>query len=413
MWRSLSGGSGLARGRPESYREALAQPLVRRLWLAGLTSTIGDYIGLGALLFLAADRTGLTIGAAIVVAVGVVPSVLTGVIAGRWLDQFHRARLLAALQLIGGLIVTLPVVFDGVTVVFVTAAGLAAVRVATVAVRSGAMAEGLDDAHRGPLVALLTSTDQAAQVIGYLTGAALYVALGADTALLLDAATFLIAAVLLLTLPLPEPEERPAPAAITGGIRVILAHPVLRLLAVLAILTGLVGSLPEVLAPTVAGPDDPLRPFVLAAAPAGQVIAMTILGRTRMVRQPRVLLFHLAGLTVALVLAAVARSPIEVAAANLLIGAGTAWVVGAQLLFLQLAPAVRMAQITGAMVAGLALADGIGSIVLASIADLAGVSTAYGIGAALLVGSVVVGVMVRAREPDVRALDTSPELTGR
>jgi len=387
--------------------------LVRRLWLAGLTSTIGDYIGLGALLFLAADRTGLTIGAAIVVAVGVVPSVLTGVIAGRWLDQFHRARLLAALQLTGGLIVTLPVVFDGVAVVFVTAAGLAAVRVATVAVRSGAMAEGLDDTHRGPLVALLTSTDQGAQVIGYLTGAGLYVALGADAALLLDGATFLIAAVLLLTLPLPEPEERPAPAAITGGIRVILAHPVLRLLAVLAILTGLVGSLPEVLAPTVAGPDDPLRPFVLAAAPAGQVIAMAILGRTRMVRQPRVLLLHLAGLTVALILAAMARSAGEVAAANLLIGAGTAWVVGAQLLFLQLAPAVRMAQITGAMVAGLALADGLGSLALASIADLAGVSTAYGIGAALLVGSVVVGVLVRAREPDVRALDAAPELTGR
>jgi MFS family permease len=381
--------------------------------LAGLTSTIGDYIGLGALLFLAADRTGLTIGAAIVVAVGVVPSVLTGVIAGRWLDQFHRARLLAALQLCGGLIVTLPVVFDGVTVVFVTAAGLAAVRVATVAVRSGAMAEGLDDAHRGPLVALLTSTDQGAQVVGYLTGAGLYVALGADAALLLDAGTFMIAAVLLLTLPLPEPEERPAPAAITGGIRAILAHPVLRLLAVLAILTGLVGSLPEVLAPTVAGPDDPLRPFVLAAAPAGQVVAMTILGRTRMVRRPRALLFHLAGLTVALLLAAMARSAAEVAVANLLIGAGTAWVVGAQLLFLQLAPAVRMAQITGAMVAGLALADGVGSLVLASIADLAGVAAAYGLGAALLVGSVVIGVLVRAREPDVRALDVPAEMTGR
>src|SRR5690606_20769947 len=122
--------------------------------------------------------------------VGVLPALITGVVGGRWLDRFHRARTLALLQVVGGLVICLPVVFGGVFVVFLTAALLSAVRIATIAVRSGAMAEGVEDRRRGALVALLSSTDQAAQVLGYLAGGLLYVAWGPDAALLLDAATF-------------------------------------------------------------------------------------------------------------------------------------------------------------------------------------------------------------------------------
>ena len=387
------------------YRSALRSPTVRRLWIAAVTSTVGDYVGLGALLFLAADRTGLALGAALVVAVGVVPSALTGVLGGRWLDRTHRARTLATLQLLGGVIVCLPVAIDGVAVVIATAAGLAAVRVATVAVRSGAMADGLHDDHRGPLVALLSTTDQGAQVLGYLAGAGLYVAIGADAALLLDAATFVVGALLLLGLPLPEPTTAREPTTLSTGVRTIMGHPALRLFALLTLATGLVGSLPEVLAPTVAGPDDPMRPFVLAAAPTGQAIVMTLLGRTRAIRRPRNLLLHFAALAAALGLAALAGSPGQVALANLLIGAGAGWYVGAQLLFLRLAPAARMAQITGAMVAGLAVADGLGSLALALLADLTSVAVAYGAGGGLLAVIALLGALARRRSGEILALD--------
>ena len=390
---------------PSGYRAALSEPVARRLWLASVTSSIGDYVALGALLFLAADRTGLVLGAAAVIAVGVVPSVLAGVIGGRWLDRFHRARALATLQLLGGAVVILPVLVEGTAVIILTAAGLAAVRVATVAIRAGAMADGLADEHRGPLVALLNTTDQAAQVAGYLTGAGLYVLLGADAALLLDAVTFLISAALLLRLPLPAHGSSPEPATLTTGVREILRQPVLRLLALLTVTTGLVGSLPEVLAPAVAPAGDPLRPFVLAAAPAGQAITMTLLGRSRSIRRPRNLLLHLATLAIALSLAALARSPAQVALANLLVGAGTAWVVGAQVLFLQLAPGPRMAQITGAMVAGLAIADGVGSVGLAAVADRSGTGAAYALGALLVALAAIFGVLARARTPEIRELD--------
>ena len=387
------------------YRAALGSRTVRRLWVAAATSTVGDYVGLGALLFLAADRTGATLGAAIVLAVGVIPSLLTGIVAGPWLDRFDRPKALATLQVTGGAVICLPVLFDGVLVVFATAAGLAAVRVATVAVRSAAMAEGVDDEHRGALIALLGSTDQGAQVIGYLTGGALYVLLGADVALLLDAASFLLAAVVLLRLPLPRAQEREPRQPIGGGLADIRRDPVLRMLGGLVVVTGLVSSLPEALAPTVAAPDDPLRPVVLAAAPAGQVVAMIWAGRSPRVRRPRVQLTHLTLLGLALILAAVARTSGGVAAANVLVGAGTAWIVGPQLTFLRLAPKGRMGQITATMVAGLALAEGIGSLALAGLADLFGTAAAYASGGVIILIAASIGWRLRSRRPEILALD--------
>ena len=394
---------------PEAgYRRALGSRIVRRLWTAAVVSTVGDYVGLGALLFLAADRTGVAIGAAGVLAVGVLPSLLTGVVAGPWLDRFKRTRTLATLQLAGAAVICLPVLIDGAVVVFATAALLACVRIATVAVRSGAMAEGVEDAHRGALVALLSSTDQGAQVVGYLTGGALYVLLGAETALLADAASFVVAAVILGRLGLPEPRERGERRPIGAGIADIRRDPVLRSLAALVLVTGLVASLPEVLAPTVAGPGEPLRPVVLAAAPAGQVVAMTLLGRTRQVRRPRIQLLHLTLLGATLTFAALAATPAAVAAVNLLIGAGTAWIIGPQVTFLHRAPNLRMGQITGTMVAGLAVAEGLGSLSLAALADLAGTQAAYAAGGVLVLLAASVGWLVRSRTVELLALDRRP-----
>ena len=388
------------------YRNALRSSVVRRLWAASLASTLGDHIGLGALLFLAADRTGYAIGAAAVLAVGVVPALVTGLVGGPWLDRFHRGRSLAGLQLVGGAAICLPVLVGGVPVILVTAAVLAAIRVATIAVRSGAMAEGVEDERRGPLVALLSSTDQGAQVLGFLTGGALYVTVGADAALLLDAATFVIGAAVLAGLQLPAPERRRTPPPPNAGFLDIWQHPVLRLLGALVVCSGVVASLPEVLAPSVAGPGDPLRPLVLAAAPAGQALAMTLLGRSAAIRRTGVQLAHLTALGVALCIAAIAPSTLAVGGANLLVGAGTAWILGPQLVFLEVAPRARIAQITGTMVAGLAVADGLGSLALAGVADLLGIGWAYAGGAVVILAAAAIGWRVRATTP---AISDPPE----
>lgn len=387
------------------YRLAWRVALVRRLWIATTASVVGDYVGQGALLFLAVDRTGQAVSAAGVLAVGVLPSVLTGVVAGSWLDRLPRVPALVGLQLLGGIVICLPVVVDGVTIVFVTAALLAVVRTGTVGVRAGAMAEGVADDHRGPLLALLSATDQAGQVVGYLAGGALYVVLGLSTALLVDAGSFVAGAAVLATLRLPAPAHRPGRARPTAGLRLIGRDPVLRLLAVLVVATGMVASLPEVLAPVVAADDDPWRPLVLAAAPLGQAVTMVLMGRLPVVRRPSVQLNHLAWLVLALGLTALARTPAWIALGNLLVGSGVAWIVGPQLTFLRLAPPANMAQISATMVALLSVADGVGSLTYARLADVTSVAAAYRVAGVLLLVITVAGWLVKERTPGAAALD--------
>jgi predicted MFS family arabinose efflux permease len=87
------------------------------------------------------------------------------------------------------------------------------------------------------------------------------------------------------------------------------------------------------------------------------------------------------------------------------VGAGVAWIVGPQLTFLRLAPKQRMAQITGTMVALLALAEGLGSLGFAHLADTAGVHAAYRLAAIVILLAAVVGWFVKSRTPEAAVLD--------
>ncbi len=400
---------GAGSGGTPGYRLALRHPLVRTLWLASTVSGLGDYIGQGALMILAFDRAGgRVIGSAAILAVAAVPALLSGAIAGSWLDQVPRGRALVATQLIGGAAVTAPVFIPGLPIVFVAAAVLGAVRAATGAVRAAAMAEGVPELHRGPLLALMNVSEQGSQVVGYVVGSGLAAFVGAAPALLGDAASFLLGAVVLSRAVFPTPHARDRRPRLTAGIRDIWSNPVLRFLAPLVWITATVGSMPEALAAGVAAQDDPWLPFVFAAAPAGQVLAMIVVGRVRHFVKPSAQLIHLAWLSLAFGIAAQGRSAVWFAGANLLVGSGVAWTLGPQLSFLRLAPPERMAQVTGTMIAVLVAADGLGTPLFAWIADATSVPTAYRVAGFLVLAAAVLGWFVKERTPQAVELDNAP-----
>ncbi|MDX1657578.1 MAG: MFS transporter [Nitriliruptorales bacterium] len=385
------------------YRLTVGHPIALRLWLASGVSLLGDYVAQGALLMLAYQRTGLVLGSAAVFAVGAVPALLSGALAGSVLDRIPRGRALLFLHLAGAAFVLIPVVFGGAIPVFVAAALLGALRAAMVSVRSGAIAEGIGERYRPPLLALIGSTEQASQVIGYLAGTGLAVTLGAGNALVIDSVSFVLAAILLARLSLPEPTVRERPP-ITAGWRDIASDPVLRLLAPLVGVTALVGALPETLAAGVAG-DSAWTPLVFAAAPAGQALTMLVLGRTRHVGRPSVQLTHLAWLALAFGIAALGRSAAWFVLANFLVGSGVAWTMGPQLTFLKLAPQERMAQITGTMIAVLIAAEGLGSPLLALLADQTSIAAVYRVAGFVVLAAALVGWRIKERTPEAIALD--------
>lgn len=402
-------GDGTTTG--QGYRSALRHPLVRRLWLASTVSGLGDFVGQGALMVLAYERAGgLVLGSAAILAAAAVPALFSGALAGSWLDRLPRGRALTGAQLLGAVAVVVPLLVPGLPIVFVAAGMLGAIRAATVAVRSAAMAEGVPDAHRGPLMALMSASEQGSQVVGYLVGSGLAAFVGAAPALLGDAASFLLGAAILsrAAFPAPAPRERRPP--VTAGIRDIYRDPVLRMLAPLVWVTATVGSLPEALAAGVARADDPLLPLVFAAAPAGQVLAMVVVGRLPHFRRPSAQLIHLAWLSLAFGIAAQGRSPAWFVVANFLVGSGVGWTLGPQLAFIRLAPRKRMAQITGTMIAVLITADGLGTPLFAWIADRTSIPTAYRIAGVVVLVAALAGWVVKERTAQARALDADVEV---
>jgi predicted MFS family arabinose efflux permease len=392
------------------YRAALRVPIVRRLVGATTASVIGDYIGVGALLVMAVDRTGgSAVGAAGVFAAAVPVTVVVGTLGGPLLDRVRRVPALVSLELLGALLICLPLLVEGVPVVYLTAALLAGQRTATGAIRQGVIAQGVATAQRPALLALGNTIDQGAQVLGYLTGAALYLAVSVEAALLLDAASFVVAALLIVGVRLgahaaPPGDDAEAPSFSTG-LRIIVQQPALRLFGLLTILTATAGALPETLAPTVVPGDDRVTPLLLAAAPLGQAVTIVVLGRTRLVARPWFQLGHLALLAVALLLAAAAPNPGSLVVANLLVGAGVAWILGPQLTFLRLTPPARMAQVAALMWAAIAVAEGGGSLLYGGLADRFGLATAYAVAGALLAVTAAAGVVAARRSVAVADLD--------
>lgn len=333
------------------------------------------------------------------------PALLSGAIAGSWLDRLPRRPVMVALQLMGAGALLLPLLLPGLAVVLAAAGILGAIRAAFASVRSAAIAESVPENLRGRLLALFGVSDQTSQVLGYLTGAGLAVAFGASPALIGDAVTFLVAAAVLTTLPLPKPTPRDSRPPITAGLRTIWANPVLRLLAPLVWVTAMVAAIPEALATGVAGTDSPLTPLVMAAGPAGQAVTLAWLGRRRTVERPSFQLVHLAFLSLAFSLAALGSGAVWFIAGNLAIGAGVAWILGPQTLFVRIAPPERMAQITGTMIALLIAAEGLGTVLLAWLADSHGIGSAYWVAGITVLVAAIIGWVVKERTPEVADVD--------
>jgi hypothetical protein len=123
----MSGGDA----RPARYQDVFSHPLARRLCVADAISYLGDFVGLGALLLVAYDRSGgRPLGPAAVFGVQAIPAVLVATGIGPWLDRIPRIKGLASLCLIGAAAMSLPLIFGGLWPVLATAAIIGSVRTA-------------------------------------------------------------------------------------------------------------------------------------------------------------------------------------------------------------------------------------------------------------------------------------------
>jgi MFS family permease len=390
------------------YRAVFAERTSSRLWVAATISYLGDFVGLGALLLIAYQRSGgHALGSAAVFGVQAIPAFAVAIGLGPRLDRIPRRGGLVTLCLTGAAALALPLLLGGLAPVLAAAAVLGGVRSAFNAIRAGVIAENVPRDVRGRLIALISTSNQVSEVFGYLAGSGIALGAGAGPALLGDAGTFAVAALLISNLRLRVPARSARRASMTTGIRTIFADPTLALLAPVTWLGLSLGVLPQTLAPAaLAGAEHDWTPAALAGMAAGLAISATLVGRSglgeRVLGQFTFIMVN--GLIFMLTSAGLTGHPLILVAGNVAIGLGTGWTVAAQTTFLLVTPPDRMAHVTGTMIGSLIVLEGAGAVAFGAVAGQWGVAAAYLAAGVMLTGAGLAGYLYGRRHP--QSLDT-------
>jgi Transmembrane secretion effector len=244
----------VARGRrvrPRGARtrvRALLSPLAvrdyRLIWLAQLLSTAGDWATRLALAVVVLHRTGSATMASLVVGASLVAWLGPGQLLAQFADVYGRRLVMLASDVLRAAVfmcLALPVP-TWVLLVGVAVAGLAGPPFA--AARAAATRELVPIEDYGPAMALAALTVDAGTVLGYVLGGAILAVATPEGALMLNAASFALSAILVARL--PETNVRPATnyrtrTVLRAGAAAVFGQPLVRMAVVVGVLAAASG----------------------------------------------------------------------------------------------------------------------------------------------------------------------------
>jgi MFS family permease len=281
------GEAGL-RQRAGELTSALRIPDFRRLWAADMISLLGDWAGRLALTVLVLERTGSPAWAAAVTAVSLAGFVGIGQVLATLADRFGRVSVMLAADvaraaLFAAMLLHLPV---GALLLLAFLAGLASPPFE--AARSAALPDLVPEHRYGDALALSGISVQSSIVVGNALGGLLLVAVGPRGALAINAASFLVSAVIILGL---RSSQAAAPASdrqtVGGSLKAAAANlfgdrMVRRALAIISI-TGALGTVDEALVVPYAahiGMPRGLLGLLAAAVPVGTLLGTAVIARS-------------------------------------------------------------------------------------------------------------------------------------
>ncbi len=221
-------------------RELLANRAFRRLWAAGLLSALGTQVSrIGLILFLF-ERTDSVPGLALLVVLETLPGVLAAPAAGAVIDRLDRRALMIGADLLRALFLLAVLAHPAVETIYLMAA-LGSVATAFFQPSERALLPAVVPAADLPRAnGLAESTSNLVLILGPLAGAELFFSVGLAPTLLLDAASFVLSAVLILGVgagAAARPDgraERASPLAdLRDGWRYVLHHRLVLHLALL------------------------------------------------------------------------------------------------------------------------------------------------------------------------------------
>jgi len=335
--------------RAATYRDVFSVRAYRHLFTANLLSQLGDQLTKVALSFLVFDRTHSPVLAAVAYAVAFVPWVIGGPLLSSYADLLPRRQVMVACDvarcgMVGMLAIPGMPVPALIAVLFV--ANLLAPPF------SSSRAAMMPDLLEGDAYVVANGVDglvrQSSQVVGFLVGGVSVALLRPQGALLVDAATFAVSALVLVRgVPdVPPANERTARFSLlrdtAGGVRIVFADPVLRAYVVLFWVASAFTYAYEGIAVPWAkalGGGAGVTGMILAAGPLGIAIGAPVLTRALGPKTRMRLLIPFAVLSVsALVPALMADSLPAVLLLLFLAGFGSAFATPLNALFVRAVP---------------------------------------------------------------------------
>lgn len=271
-----------------SYRALLTVRGYPELLAAQAASRVGDsvhYIALVALIF-SLTGSGLAVSGAVVFEA--LPVLIFGALAGAVIDRLPRRRVMIAADLARAVLAVLMAQTTSVPAIYALAFGLALGGVFHGPASQSLVPAVVPEGILGRANALTWSSVQSAHVLGAALGGAAIAVTGLSGAFRLNAATFLLSALLLLRVPEPadagstKRTSRLTTQARQGlhfirGDRFIVQLMAVQLLAVLSV--GGTGALLVVLARRQLGVDAAHFGLLVAAIGVGAVIGPLLFGR--------------------------------------------------------------------------------------------------------------------------------------
>lgn len=392
---------------PATWRSLFAVAEFRALWIAQAASLLGDQLARVAIAWLVFQDTGSALLTAVVYAVTFLPWVVGGPLLGGLADRFPRRTVMLTCSLLSvALVAALAVPGLPLPVLCALLFVVVLLESPFLSARSALLVDVLPDDRYVLASAVGNVTGQAVQVLGFAGGGALVAIIGPRQALLVDAGTFLIAAVLIRFGTRWRPaatssSDEDAPptgwaSRLRVGARIVFADPRLRGLVLLAWLATF-SIVPEGLAAPYAallGGGAGTLGLLLAAEPVGAVIGALLVTRLIAPERRLRLLVPLAALSLAPLLGYAARPGLPLVLVLLVLsGLGGSYQLIANATFMQLVPGTSRGQVFGLASAGLVAGQGLGLAAAGAVAEI--LSPAYVVAGAGLVGLLLVIPLAR------------------
>ncbi len=411
-------------------RRLLKQRDFLLVWTGGLVSVAGDWVLAVVLPYVVYAVTGSTVATAGMIVAELVPGMLLGSVAGVFVDRWHLGRVLVVGNLAQAAVVALLLLTPGLetlALVYVVAAGQSALAAFTQPAESALLPSLVAAEDLVPANALNVLNNRIGRLLGLPLGAVLYAAFGLPAVVVVDAATFVVAAGLLACVRVP-PRTMPQDERVAGawrafahewvdGIAVVRRD---RTIAVLFVVFGLMTFGGTMFDPLTAawvrdildGGADVYALLTTAGAVSGTIGALVV-GAVGARVPPRVLTGWASVIAGGLLLVRFNVPVLEVAVALSLVQGlfAVASGVGVEALAQQRVPPAYRGRVFGSLQATVWLLSLLGALVGGVLAEAAGLLVALDLAAVLtlLAGVVVLVVLKAPNEPAAGGVeDSSP-----